>query len=198
MTERWRHVPGWKGYYLVSDLGRVHSADRVARGSHGSVRHLRGKVLTPTPDEDGRQHVNLCRPGKQKSYRVHRLVMAAFHGPGQPGQEVCHWDGDASNNTLGNLRYDDRGGNLRDAVRHGTHHQTRKTHCPFGHLLQKPNLVPRELKRNRRYCLACSRSWAAVSNARKRRGVQLDRREIAAAAYDQIMGVGGPQARTAQ
>lgn len=37
--------------------------------------------------------------------------------------ECCHNDGNPSNNTLDNLRYDSRSGNSMDKVRHGTHNR---------------------------------------------------------------------------
>ena len=59
--------------------------------------------------------------GKVKRLYVHRLVLEAFVGPCPPGMECCHNDGNPANNALSNLRWDTRGANIEDAVRHGTY-----------------------------------------------------------------------------
>lgn len=95
--------------YLVSDRGRV-----------WSMKH--GRLMNQFPaGDDGRYrgvHVS-GRDGKRMRY-VHHLVLETFVGPRPPGLEACHNDGNASNNELGNLRWDDRRGNMADAIRHGT------------------------------------------------------------------------------
>lgn len=119
--EIWKPVPGFEGYE-VSDLGRARSVDRIVshRESAGSTKALRGRILKPQRNRGG-FHVNPCVGGKQKQVSVHVLVMRAFCGnPPDPGLDVCHNDGDSSNNKLSNLRYDTRKGNLADRWRHGT------------------------------------------------------------------------------
>ena len=58
--------------------------------------------------------------GQQRTYGAHQLVALAFIGPRPEGLEVCHGDGDSSNNCLDNLRYDTKAGNAADQVAHGT------------------------------------------------------------------------------
>lgn len=159
MPEEWRDIPGQSGFYQVSDRGRVRSVDRLVVSSNGLRRNLKGKVLKQRPDEHGRLQVVLRN---QKDHRVHQLVMRAFVGPCPPGMVVCHSDGDNKNNRLENLRFDSRGNNSRDAVKHGTHYQGKKTHCPRKHPLEGKNLVPHLLRRGRRSCLACARTHSYV------------------------------------
>jgi hypothetical protein len=63
--------------------------------------------------------VNLYADGKYKTYRVHRLVCAAFRGPCPPGHECAHNDGDRANNRASNLRWATRLENSGDVLRHG-------------------------------------------------------------------------------
>lgn len=118
--ELWKPVVGYEGLYEVSNMGRVRRLDTIIGGPHGR-RVWRGRVLRPHFARDGRACVSLGRGGKQTTRRVHVLVAAAFLGPRPEGADVCHYDGDASNNIVGNLRYDTRANNTRDALRHGTH-----------------------------------------------------------------------------
>lgn len=116
-VEIWKPVLGWEGLYEASSEGRIRSLDRVdsmGRPWAGRVRQLQKSV------KGGYQLVNLCRDGTCKSYSVHSLVASAFLGACPPGKEICHNDGDGSNNRPANLRYDTRQQNARDRGRHGT------------------------------------------------------------------------------
>ncbi len=44
----------------------------------------------------------------------------AFVGPRPYNKECCHYDGDATNNTIANLRWDTKKANQADKLRHGT------------------------------------------------------------------------------
>lgn len=124
MTEKWKDIPAWEGFYQVSDQGRVRSVDRtiVVRRSNGMQVPLRlcGRMLRGQLNK-GYETVCLSRPGKQVRARVHGLVLLAFVGAKPPNQEACHWNGKRADNRLGNLRYDTRSANCMDRHRHGTH-----------------------------------------------------------------------------
>lgn len=157
--ETWRPIPDWEGLYSVSDHGRVRSEPRTLRAVDGRIFHYRGRVLRLFINSNNRHTVTLCRAGQDHTRLVAHLVAAAFIGPRPPGLDICHGDGDASNDTPANLRYDTSANNQLDQVRHGTHPQARKTHCPRSHPLIAPNLVPHELRKGGRSCLACHRAW---------------------------------------
>jgi hypothetical protein len=165
--ERWLPIPGWEGYYSVSDMGRVRSEPRTIHTIAGQARHVPGCVLRPGRNRSRRLTVALCRDGRTDTRHIHRLVATAFLGPRPPGLEVCHGDGDACNNRLSNLRYDTKSSNQLDSVRHGTHAKSRRTHCPRNHPLIAPNLALHELRKGGRSCLACRRAWSTVSYARQ-------------------------------
>lgn len=170
MTETWRAVVGFEGSYEVSDLGRVRSLAREVecRSRNGSrfVRNIPGKIKATKRHPFGYHELQLYRDGKRTDALVHALVLTAFVGPCPPGQECCHRDGDPSNNALSNLRWDTRNENHRDAVRHGTHHQTRKTHCPQGHEYSAENTYL--MYGRHRLCRECRRVRNRA-DARKRR-----------------------------
>ena len=158
--EQWRDIPGRPGYQ-VSDHGRVRGLDRTTTTTNGQVRHYKGKVLRTTPNrQDGYQTVHLYTHGKQQTRYVHSLVAEAFIGARPEGMEICHGDGDRTNNSLENLRYGTRSDNMLDRVRHGTDPQASRTHCSLGHELFAENLRASVAKLGHRKCLACNRARA--------------------------------------
>lgn len=118
--ETWRPVPGWVGYYEVSDQGRVRSLPRVVQHPQGPIRRV-GKTLALVRTPGGYLEARLNRNGQRTTVGVHRLVLLAFVGPAPAGTEACHYDDDPANNTLGNLRWATRSENTRDKVRNGGH-----------------------------------------------------------------------------
>lgn len=159
MTETWKDIPGFEGRYQVSDRGNVRGLDREIVDTTGKRRIIKGVTLRPAKAKRSEhRHVILRKEGKSYTRKVHQLVLQAFVGPCPEGMVVCHNNGRAGDNRLENLRYDTPSGNMFDRVKHGTHHAVNKTHCPRGHLLQEPNLVPSRSRDGYRACLACSRA----------------------------------------
>ena len=161
--ERWKPVNGHEGIYEVSSHGRVRSLDRTVTHSDGHVRRYKGKVLSAPLNPDGHPVVCLYIQRKSKVHTVHSLVAETFIGTRPEGMEVCHGDGNHTNNHVDNLRYGTRSENMLDRVRHGTHTNAAKTHCPLGHELFAENIPPSIAKLGRRQCLACVRAHARVS-----------------------------------
>lgn len=156
-TEKWLPVPGWEGWYEVSDHGRVRSLDRVVPHATTSTMASRGQMLRPSSDPYRRLRVNFWKNSVCHTHLVHRLVLEAFVGPCPPGMEACHWDDDPTNNHLSNLRWDTPSENELDKVRNGGHHMSQRTHCPRDHDLSEPNITAQARRDGRRECLACSR-----------------------------------------
>lgn len=118
-AEEWRSIPGWSGFYEVSNLGRVRSVDRIVSSGHPGVRmRLQGRVLTPGKGQRGHLDVYLWRGGKRVKAWVHRLVLLAFVGPCPPGLESRHLDGNPANNSLSNLCWGTRSRNNLDRAIH--------------------------------------------------------------------------------
>lgn len=185
-TEQWRPVPGYEGFYEVSDFGQVRSLDRLIHERSGHVRRKSGRILSPWAAESGHLHLHLRVNGVRRHAPVHVLVLTAFTGPRPAGLESLHDDGDPTNNRLANLAWGTRSQNRLDAVRHGTHNATRKKRCPAGHLLVMPNLRASCARAGYRGCLACHRADGAYRYAAKH-GRVLDRRAVADRNYAKIM-----------
>ena len=128
--EIWKDIPGHEGQYQVSNRGRVRSLPRVVTcvrpDGRTFTRRYRGFVLKP-----GRHaasgHISVVLGKRAGSRTVHSLVAEAFIGPRPEGKEVCHNDGNPTNNCVENLRYDTRKENLLDEYRAGRGSRSRLT-----------------------------------------------------------------------
>lgn len=118
--ERWKSVPGYTNLYEASDQGKIRSINRVVTDSNKRKCKLKGRILKEIP-LNGYPSVMLSKCGKRSRFKVHQLVMLSFVGRYPKGKEICHEDGDPTNNKLSNLRYDTPKGNAADKKRHGTH-----------------------------------------------------------------------------
>jgi len=119
-TEEWREIPGYDGWYDVSNLGRVRSwcsPGRVARRTDSP------RIRAQRAVAKGYMTCQLkAGPGRKSRYVAH-LVMEAFVGPRPEGMVVCHNDGNVKNNSLSNLRYATPAENEADKDLHGTRHR---------------------------------------------------------------------------
>lgn len=116
-TSEWHNIPGYDGYF-VQRSGLIGSEWRPTK--HGAKKTGKIHVMKLTPRGDGYIKITLCRDGMHDSHYVHRLVASVFLGPCPDGLEVCHNDGNKSNNSITNLRYDTRRSNAGDRIKHGT------------------------------------------------------------------------------
>jgi hypothetical protein len=194
VTEEWRDIPDYEGYYQASTLGRIQSVDRHVNhgGRWGDItRLMTGRIIKPWPHSKGdRLIVALSKDGVVKKKGVHRLIALAFHGqPAEPELMALHDNGNAFDNRPENIYWGTQSQNNLDAVRHGTQWPSVKVECPHGHLLEHPNLrIAYLAKYNRRACRSCSN---ACEWARRRRGnvTVAEKREYADMRYVEIMGM---------
>ena len=105
--ELWTAIPGYDGFYEVSNYGNVRSLTRfVPYGRHKGMTYtgrdlkqfISGSYLS----------VKLARAGVLKTVYTHELVLLAFEGqrPDLGSRcEIRHLDGVKTNNTLSNLKY---------------------------------------------------------------------------------------------
>jgi NUMOD4 motif-containing protein/HNH endonuclease len=104
MREKWRDIKGYKGYYQVSNYGRVKSISRVVKIRTG-FRATPEKILQPGKNEWGYLYVILFKGNIGKPFRVNRLTATAFKKNPLNKPEVNHLDGDRTNNYANNLEW---------------------------------------------------------------------------------------------
>lgn len=118
----WKPIPGYEGFYEVSDEGQIRSLDRVDRRG----RFWKSQLLRPGTTPRGHHYVALRRDGKLKTFLLHVLVARAFLGPCPEGHEVCHNDGIGTNNHINNLSYGSRRKNVAiDRNRHPNNYSSK-------------------------------------------------------------------------
>lgn len=115
----WRDVPGYEGFYKVSNLGEVKSVDHYRRGINNCRQIVYGRKLKPAKAGKGYLFVGLSRYGKTKQRYVHHLVWLAFRGVVPPGKEINHKNGVKINCGLDNLELRTHRGNIRHAIANG-------------------------------------------------------------------------------
>ena len=105
--ELWTAIPGYDGFYEVSNYGNVRSLTRaVPYGRHKNMVY-KGKDLKQSIS-NSYLSVKLARAGVLKTMYTHELVLMAFEGvrPDVGGRcEIRHLDGNKMNNMLSNLKY---------------------------------------------------------------------------------------------
>ncbi len=120
--ELWRDVPGYEGYYRVSDRGRVKSVSRNVYAGKGSYKKLAGSLKKLTILTNGYAVVQLYKNNKRNMPYVHNLVLESFVGPKPSWCDECrHFpDGSKVNNNLANLSWGTYQEQAEDKASHGT------------------------------------------------------------------------------
>ena len=166
--EVWKPVPGYEGFYSVSDFGRVRSDKRTIVDKNGHGRKMPEVIMTPEKKTSGHLVVCLCKNHERTKRYIHRIVLETFVGEAPFGTQACHWNDDPEDNRLENLRWGTPTENRLDSVRNGRHHSARKTHCKWGHEFTPENIKPQS-SGNGRDCKTCSNARTRA----KRRGMTL-------------------------
>lgn len=97
----------------------------------GNVRNKKtGKVLKPGKDGDGYLHVVLCKEGKTKLFKVHRLVANAFLQNPNNKPQINHINGIKTDNRLENLEWVTCSDNIKHAFRTGLKFKSEKAGTP--------------------------------------------------------------------
>ena len=134
LPENWQSVLGHEHTYQISDHGRVRRLlkPHLQNGS-------KWRVLKTSTAPRGYCVVTIA--GRTRN--VHVVVLEAFVCPRPPGKWACHNDGDKSNNSLSNLRWDTPTGNFRDRDSHGN--TSRGSHRPTAKLTESDVIRIRSL-----------------------------------------------------
>jgi hypothetical protein len=112
LIEIYKDIPNYQGLYQASNWGNIKSLiDKYG--------HKKEYILRPSSN-CYYYHVILCKNGKQKTHRIHRLILETFVGPCPPGMECRHLDCNSKNNRLDNLLWGTRSDNRKDSIKNGT------------------------------------------------------------------------------
>ena len=121
-NEIWVPIFGYEGLYEISNYGRVKSLKRFNPKSGKGGRWYPERMISIRSDKDGYLIANLCKDGKNKLCKVHRLVLSSFEKQ-DLNLQVNHIDGNKQNNRLDNLEWVTCSENIKHAWRIGLNNQ---------------------------------------------------------------------------
>ena len=96
MEEVWKDVPGFEGYYLVSNLGRINHIKKKTLNKRACPL---GIVDFESKVKSDKEYYRICRD------YVHKIVAKVFIPNPENKKEVDHIDGNRHNNAVTNLRW---------------------------------------------------------------------------------------------
>lgn len=99
--EVWKDIEEYEGLYQVSNFGRVKSLKRYSINN----ANTKNRLLKLSLNRKGYLNVTLCKNGKYKSHRIHRLVAQAFIPNPENKPQVNHIDEIKTNNMVSNLNW---------------------------------------------------------------------------------------------
>lgn len=114
--EIWKDVKDYEGYYMVSNMGRVKSLERMKWNGRG-YQKIPERIMKPQKNSKGYLQLQLSKDGKAKEYLVHQLVATAFCDNQMGYNEVNHIDEDKENNCADNLEFCSRSYNCNYGTR---------------------------------------------------------------------------------
>jgi hypothetical protein len=76
-AERWLPIPGFVGWYEISENGNVRSLDRTLIRRNGSRYPVRGRLRRISTDRDARRYVALCTGQRGRRFTIYPDRLAA-------------------------------------------------------------------------------------------------------------------------
>lgn len=106
MKEIWKDIKDYRGYYQVSNLGRVKGIERIVYAGSGKYRKQYEKIMSNKKNNgNGYKIVSLNKDGISKNYYVHRLVAESFIPNLNNYPQINHKNENKSDNNINNLEW---------------------------------------------------------------------------------------------
>jgi len=117
MTEEWKNIRGYTGFYQVSNFGKIKSVSRIIKKNDGKILTLKERVLRQSLNTKGYPYINLCRNCICISKTIHIIVARAFVSNPKRKPQVNHKDGNKLNNNDWNLEWNTNKENSIHAIK---------------------------------------------------------------------------------
>ena len=116
--EKWKPIPGYEGYYEVSNMGRFKAVEREITRNNGVKVHYKERLVKlDYAKKDGYPIVHLSRDGKPHAYSAHRIVAECYVPNPRGCRFINHKDGDKINCAAENLEWVTASENARHCYR---------------------------------------------------------------------------------
>ena len=115
-TEIWKDVIGFESLYMVSNIGRVKSLDRM---TYDNKYAIKGFMLKYGRHPYGYHKYTLCKDGKMYYTTAHKLVAKAFLSNKDNLPCINHIDNNPDNNRVENLEWCTFSHNSKQAYKSG-------------------------------------------------------------------------------
>jgi len=109
MGEIWKDIPEFRGYYKVSNIGRI---KRIKKSGNSYC----GRILKERKDRYGYIEYKLMKDGKYYFRKAHRLVGLVFIPNPDNLETINHKNGIKTDNRVENLEWMSREDNARHGV----------------------------------------------------------------------------------
>ncbi len=150
MTEIWRDIPGWKGMYQASNLGRIKSLARYIVTVKGTKYPIEEKILKGHVDTKGYIQVEFKRNRRRHIIALHRLIALAFIPNPENKPQINHINGNKTDNRIENLEWCTGSENVRHAWNNRLNHALHGEQHPNAKLTNeqakwvKEHYIPRD------------------------------------------------------
>lgn len=114
-NEIWKDVPGFEGFYQISNYGRIKSLSRSKR--------FKEKIRVLRKHKNGYLYTVLSAKNKRQTVRPHRLVALCFLPNETLKNTVNHKDFDRINNYVDNLEWNTIQENIIHSCINGRHYK---------------------------------------------------------------------------
>lgn len=112
-------------FKYIPETGNKYAA--TEKGYVISFHHKTPKIIKGKIGRDGYREVQLYINHRKKYVKVAKLILLTFEKKRPRDLVICHNNGDPSDDSLKNLRYDTQRNNLLDRIEHGTLNQGEKS-----------------------------------------------------------------------
>jgi len=129
MSEIWKDIKGFEGYYQISNIGNIKSLEKFVNhhNSNTGVCFRKEKILKKFYNKSGYLDVYLYKNNKRYIKKVHRLVGKAFIPNPKFKKTINHIDSNRLNNNINNLEWN----TYKENTEHAYNFGNRKDNIPI-------------------------------------------------------------------
>lgn len=151
----WKDIIGYENHYQVNELGQIRTLKDSPTCKAGTV------LKSQTNHKNGYVYQMLYKDGKQKLFRLHRLVAIAFLPNPYNYKQINHINGDKTDNRVENLEWCSQEQNMLHAYKTGLEKPSEKQKKAIREINKLKSKPVIQLKNKEEIATYCSISEAS-------------------------------------